>query len=240
MNAGSRPCLQDQQTTSATIDRVIDGDTVLLQDGRKVRIIGVNTLEINASHKLDRKWAEAATTAVQNLAGKQSVSLTVGTERLDRHGRLLAHIRTSDGTDIGSALIEQGLALAIAVGRNTLCADHNSRLEKDARAQRQGIWEQTGEWLLETDELDGKERGFHIVRNRVARVHARGKNSQLVLNNGLVVNVAAIRIGSGEHDRHWLESLQGKTIEVRGWLSSKAGKVKLTLYHHSSLSLLAD
>lgn len=240
MKADGRACLRDQYTTTATIERVIDGDTVLLEDGRKVRIIGVNTLEINARHELDQYWAKAATTAVQKLADKQRVTMTHEADSLDRHGRVLAHIQTPDGIDVGRYLIEQGLALAIAVGRNTLCAENNSMVEQNARAQGVGIWKQAGNWLLIEDELRSKKRGFHVVRDQVDAIQVRGKHNRLFLKNGLIVKIAATLTAKNDADRNWLESLQGKTVEVRGWLSGKAGKAELTLYHPSSLSLLPD
>lgn len=93
-------------STPATVSEVVDGDTVRLSDGRRVRVIGIDTPERGQC------GYEEATAHLETLVLGRQVALVPGaTSDADTHGRLLRYLDV-DGLDAGRDQIAQGLAVA--------------------------------------------------------------------------------------------------------------------------------
>jgi endonuclease YncB( thermonuclease family) len=156
-------CLDPAQAVTVTIARITDGDTVVLEDNRRVRLIGINTLELNTPDKQDLAMAIRARQALDDFFDNRQAQIIIGRDELDRHGRLLAHLGHPDGRDAAQTLVASGLGLAVAVGSNTRCADTLHSLELQARESSLGIWQSPGSWYLDKHALTGHERGFHVA-----------------------------------------------------------------------------
>jgi len=201
-----------------------------------VRLIGINALELNEKHPADRAWATAATRALEKFVQTGSVSVVSGIETHDRHGRLLAHVTRHDGRNAGHELVSQGLAVAVAVGPNTRCADELQALEQVARQADSGLWNTPGNWRLDQTRISGMDRGFRVVHSRVHQVNGRGKNRSLMLENGLTVHLGRHWPDENESARQLLYSIVGKKIKVKGWIGGRAGKTHMTLNHPANIS----
>jgi micrococcal nuclease len=228
-------CLNKATGLPVSIARVTDGDTVVLSDDRRIRLIGINTLELNSTLPQDKQWAVSATTELEKQIQSKRVSLIIGLEEFDRHGRTLAHLRLDDGSSVAEALISKGLGVSIAVGPNERCADQYERSEQLARQARLGIWNKPGNWLNNDKQLTVRDRGFRLVTSTVLKARKSKNRFTLELKNGLRVTL----------NRHFVtatgtqaQNLQGKRIEVRGWLGKDSGKLNLTLSHPSNLRVL--
>ena len=95
--------LETAQAETVTILRVIDGDTCLLEDGRRIRYLGIDSPEKGAPH------AEEATRANNILVGGKTVRLESSRARQDRDNRLLAYVFVGD-TFVNEELVRQGHA----------------------------------------------------------------------------------------------------------------------------------
>lgn len=243
--AWARDCLLDthryqSETSTARIVRVSDGDTVVLENNQKVRLIGFNTLELNSQHPPMKYWAQRAADELELLVLKRNVLLTKGRDSTDRYNRVLAHVQLEDGTDIAQVLIERGLAFAVAVGRNTRCSSQNSRLEAKARTAATGFWAVADNWINRTHPLKSTNQGFQIVHSRIADIKGKGKQRYLLLDNGLRAKLG----------KHWpldraetsklLTELRGQTIEVRGWLGRSNGALQLTVHHPDNIQAFGN
>ena len=169
MPATAASCLDRAEVTPARIDYVVDGDTVSLRGGKRVRIIGLNAPEIErpanakragqnkqagsarskgykASKKASNAGALAARLYLHKLLhkNKDSIGLVWGLESRDRHGRMLAHllIPGPEGNRqlVAKHMISAGWALASAVAPNTRCADYLGSQESNARINKKGLW----------------------------------------------------------------------------------------------------
>lgn len=90
-----------------TVSRVIDGDTIEMANGTRVRLIGIDTPE-----RGDCGYDQASG-ALSDLIAGQPVTLTSGAaDEYDRYGRLLRYVGTYDGLDAGQELIDRGAAIA--------------------------------------------------------------------------------------------------------------------------------
>ncbi len=85
----------------------VDGDTIKLSDGTSVRVIGIDTAE-----RGQRCYAEASARTAELIAPGVVLQLAEDHEQADRYGRLLRYVTLADGSDLGTILLQEGLANA--------------------------------------------------------------------------------------------------------------------------------
>lgn len=122
------------------VKRVIDGDTILLQNGERVRYIGVNAPEVDHSPRGAEPLGREAKEANRRLVEGKWVRLEFDSERRDKYGRLLAYVFLDDGTFVNGWLVERGLAKAVSYPPNLKYQDLLKKLEREARKKQQGVW----------------------------------------------------------------------------------------------------
>lgn len=142
------------QTPPLSIQRVVDGDTFVLSDGSRVRLIGVDTPEKWESAKLeaDARRSQKDKTVIQALGQQASdfathrfegKAITLKTDPLaadrDKYGRLLRYVYLVDGTCVNATLIREGYATAYTRFPFTKM-DEFVKAEREARAARRGLW----------------------------------------------------------------------------------------------------
>lgn len=76
------------------VKTVYDGDTVVLEDGRKIRFLGINTPEVQHRDKQADAGGDEAKRWLTDQLKNTKVRLEVGTEKTDKYGRTLAHLFT--------------------------------------------------------------------------------------------------------------------------------------------------
>ena len=138
---------------TAFVARAVDGDTLKLSDGRRVRLIGVDTPELHYSDKLLRDAArtgrdvktiqamgkEAANFTKQLCEGK-TVRIETDVRKFDKYGRLLAYIYLEDGTFVNAKIIEEGYGQVMTIPPDVKFADYFLKLQRQARENRRGLW----------------------------------------------------------------------------------------------------
>lgn len=126
------------QPVPAVVDRIIDGDTLVIQDGRHVRLLGVDTPEKGQC------WAKEATTALTTLTPPgTTVTLTPDPTQasLDKYGRTLAYVDSPATGDAGEQLARQGAArVYVFHGKPVSRAATYTAAEQLARSNGLGIW----------------------------------------------------------------------------------------------------
>jgi len=117
---------------------VVDGDTLVLEGGERVRYLLVDTPETTGG-KHDCFGAEARELNRSLVEGRQ-VSLAYGEACTDRFGRLLAYVSV-DGREVNTLLVERGHAcvLYVAPAGGGRRAEFEA-LEAEARRARRGLW----------------------------------------------------------------------------------------------------
>lgn len=123
------------------VAEVIDGDTILLKDGRRVRYLGVNTPEINEPLHQQAKKLNAS------LVSGRKVRLEFDREKTDSYGRLLAYVYVGNEM-VNARLIRDGLAHALFIeGRGGSRGRHDElilRSQAEARQRKVGMWSGQG------------------------------------------------------------------------------------------------
>ncbi|MEZ8219227.1 micrococcal nuclease [Candidatus Fervidibacteria bacterium JGI MDM2 SSWTFF-3-K9] len=118
--------------------KVVDGDTVVLSDGRTLRYIGVDAPERG------QPFYEAAKNFNRRLVQGRVVELEFDIERYDRYGRLLAYVFIRDAKGkrifVNAELVSNGFAKVYTKPPNVRYADLLFRLQEEAREKRKGLW----------------------------------------------------------------------------------------------------
>ncbi len=139
--------------TDILVTRAVDGDTLLLEDGERVRLIGIDTPEMHESNKLYRdaqrtkqdistiqRLGRRAYEFTKNLVEGKRVSLEFDVEKRDKYGRLLAYAYLKDGTFVNAEIVKQGYASLMTYPPNVKYADLFVKLYQEARENRRGLW----------------------------------------------------------------------------------------------------
>lgn len=121
------------------VKRVIDGDTLHLTNGGKVRLIGVNTPETKHPQKPVEYFGKEADLFTKRMVEGKEVHLEFDWQRRDKYGRLLAYVYLADGGFLNAEIIKQGYGFAYTKYPFRYLAEFK-RYEKEAREQRRGLW----------------------------------------------------------------------------------------------------
>src|SRR3990167_6858584 len=128
-----------QASDNFLITRVIDGDTIVLSDGQKVRYIGVNAPETKRTDKITKALGERARAYNESLVLGRQVHVEFSSQQKDRYGRTLAYVYIGD-TLINAEMILAGYASASYPQFNPKYAVLFKRLEQEARFAKRGLW----------------------------------------------------------------------------------------------------
>ncbi len=124
------------------VRKVVDGDTLEVSGGERVRLIGIDTPESVAPDRPVGCFGKEASRFTASLVppGTQ-VRLVGDVEQRDRYGRLLAYVyRRADGLFVNAELLRQGYAQLLTIPPNIAHTDEFSAIARQARENTQGLW----------------------------------------------------------------------------------------------------
>lgn len=211
------------ETAAISVAKVQDGDTLKLSDGRSVRVLGINAPEIKVGQKpgqpLGRESLANARQFVSRSGGE--VRLGFDSERRDHYGRWLAHVYDKSGRSLAVEQIRAGMAFQISVPPNRAQESCLSSVESMVRKTPSGVWRHPYWGNARASSLTSKDTGFRVVNGKVMRVDINS-SVWIELNGDLVVQIKK-QDWKAFGKRDW-KALEGKNLEVRGWITARAGK----------------
>lgn len=231
---------------SSLVSEIRGGDTIILQDGRSVRLAGVLLPKRAGAGDVATQAREAAEKAIADLVAGQTVELRLDARRRDRYGRLLAQLFiTKDGQRLWlqEQLVAAGLVQVMSSRENRVCVPELLGAERTARETGQGQW-RTGLFSIKQaaseDILSGLAQSYEIVEGRVENVaEVKGR---VYLNFGknwrrdftITVPSDAMRLFPDQAD---LLALKGRLVRVHGWIENVNGP-SINLTHPEQLEIL--
>ncbi len=120
--------------------RIIDGDTIVLETGQRVRYIGINTPELSDKRPQVKQLAYEAKQFNSQLVYKKLVRLEKDVSETDKYGRLLRYVYLPDGTFVNLKLVEEGYAFATPYPPDVKYQKLFKTAETQARIHKKGIW----------------------------------------------------------------------------------------------------
>ncbi|WP_421867625.1 thermonuclease family protein [Motiliproteus sp.] len=216
-NPPFKHCPPPKQPQAVTIAQVIDGDTVKLGDGRHVRLIGINTPELDHRQGRHQPLAQAAQRQLQQLLKAPGIQLQLGQQPKDRHGRLLGHLFLADGRNVEAELLRQGLGFALSIAPNLDLRRCHRQAEQQARSEQRGVWRLNAYQPKLITELSQTDGGFGLFRGRISRIGKLKRGHFIELDNKLFV--AAQGQASLWIQENFVQLQKNSWIEIRGWIS---------------------
>jgi micrococcal nuclease len=124
------------------VEKVVDGDTLEVSGGERVRLIGVDTPESVAPDRpVGCFGREASKFTASVVPPGTGVRLVGDVEQRDRIGRLLAYVyRQADGLIVNAELLRQGFAQLLTIPPNIAHTDEFAAIARQAREGSQGLW----------------------------------------------------------------------------------------------------
>jgi endonuclease YncB( thermonuclease family) len=124
----------------ATVRIVIDGDTLVLMDGRTVRLLGIDTPEtVHPDMEAPQPFGEAASQRLRALVDGRDVHLERDVSDSDHFGRSLRHVWLGREL-VAVTLLREGLGYAQSIPPDRRHAEDLRAAEASARAARRGLW----------------------------------------------------------------------------------------------------
>lgn len=121
------------------VERVVDGDTIIVRGVGRVRLIGVDTPETVDPRRPVELFGKEASAFTKRLLEGRRVRLEYDQQRTDRYGRTLAYVYLPDGTFANAEIIRRGYGHAYTRFPFRL-RDRFRRIEREARSAGVGLW----------------------------------------------------------------------------------------------------
>lgn len=136
------PLAHSQPAATYRVDHVTDGDTIVLGNGQRVRLVQIDTPEVYFGTECYGPQASAAAKRLLPTGARVRLAPEPATDRVDDYGRLLRYVfRASDGMNVNLRLVAVGAAAPYFYdGRRGRYASRLEKLAKGARAKRLGLW----------------------------------------------------------------------------------------------------
>jgi len=234
---------------AGTVASVTDGDTVVLDNGLVVRLIGIQAPKLPLGREDFEAWplADKAKAALEALVGGQRVRVRQGGETMDRHGRVLGQlfIDAADGAWVQQQMIAAGMARVYSFADNRACVVQLLAAEGKARLMRLGIWADPYYAVRRGDRPDDLARRlshYELVEGRVLLADA--VQGRVYLNFGrhfaedFTVVIERGALPHFEAEGIDPTKLGGALVRVRGWVEMRDGP-RMEVTHPEQIEVLA-
>lgn len=126
------------------VKRIIDGDTIELENGEVVRYIGIDTPETRRREGQEwiydpQPFAEESAQFNRELVEGKRIRLEYDVVRRDRFNRILAYVYVGD-LFVNAEMLKQGYAMLYTRPPNVKYIDLLVRLQRQARESNRGLW----------------------------------------------------------------------------------------------------
>ena len=243
-------CADLRMASGGVVVQVTDGDTVVLDSGLVVRLIGTQAPKLPLGREDFETWplAPQAQSALEALALNKSVQLGYGGEEIDRYERALAHvfIETAEGPIWAQhAMVAQGLARVYSFPDNRKCLELLFAAEGRARLSGLGIWRDPYYSVRAANapgDLLARAGHYELVEGRILLAEQRG--GRVYLNFGrfwkedftALIEAPALRLFAAAGIDPLV--LDGALVRVRGWVDDRDGP-RIEITHPEQIEVLA-
>lgn len=218
------------------VESVYDGDTVRLEDGRNIRLLGINTPEVRHRNQDTEAGGETAKRWLTQKLKNHKVRLVTDVEQTDKYKRTLAHLITENKEHINVQLVEMGLAAVNIYPPNLLYADELVAAGNRAERAKRGIWQQAEYTAMPVARLAKTgHSGWTRLIGKVSVIRSSRKHVYLEFSDLFQARI----------EKKWLplfpgpNSYRGRNLEVRGWLNKNRGGWSMLIRHPSAIKIIS-
>ena len=229
--ANARGLSLQYQPSLYEVTKVIDGDTIRVKNGGKVRLLGINAPEIPRRDHQGEALGEAAHHRLEQLLKNKKVRLEFDTKKHDRFERLLAHVILEDGTNINELLLQEGLARTLFLQPNLQYLHRYHRIELAAQRGRRGIWSLPQYQVLPARKASTCNKRFCRLRGTVRQVVRDRHYTDIFFTDNLHIAIHNSLLSQFQAAGITADTLQDQKIIVSGRFGRRNGTPYLRLQH---------
>ncbi len=223
---------------------IVDGDTLELADGRRVRLVGIDAPRPPLGAAKDMRWRqeEAAKAGLAELTQDRIVTLRYGGAPSDRYGRVLAQLYREDGLWLQGEMLRRGLARVHSYADNRALVAEMLAVEDEARRARRGLWRDPAYAVRRAEEAGRFVESFQLVEGTIVEI-AKVKG-QVFLNfasdwhSAFTAHLPRGALPLFREDGIDPLSLTGARVRLRGWVRFDA-RPMIDLTHPEQIELLS-
>lgn len=220
---------QLKKSTRHQVVKIIDGDTVILRNQTRVRLVGIQAPKLPLARKKLKAWPLGfeSKKMLSDLVLDKYVTLYFGGQRQDRYGRTLAHLFLEDGLWVQGEMLKYGMARVYTFPDNRAVTPQMTGFENIARQNNSGMWamnyyrpkeqETSGKYLNSFQLISGTVRKVSKIRGTYYLNFGEDWKEDFTI---VIKSRAARKFIKAKINP---ENYSGKKIEVRGWLKSYNG-----------------
>jgi micrococcal nuclease len=217
------------------VKQVFDGDTIVLEDGRKIRLLGINTPEVRHRNEPAQAGGEEAKRWLIGKLQQRKVRLELDHEKTDKYGRTLAHVITDNKEHINLQLVAAGLAAVNIYPPNLRYVDELVKAQNQAEQSQLGIWARPEYAARPADSISAADHaGWMRLTGKVMAIRNSRKYIYLVFSDRFEARI----------ERKWLSlfpdinAYLGQPLEVRGWVNKYKVGFSMLIRHPSAIKRL--
>ena len=227
---------------STVIKRVIDGDTVKTVDDKTIRILGVDTPEINWDENTADYYGYKARDFTKEQLLNEKVYLEYDTEKSDDYGRTLAYIYLNDGQLFNNQLLENGYAHLMIVKPNNKYEKKFKKTAKKAREKKVGIWNRLNQLeekipMISWEKAEKYYGEEVIVKGEIVNTHKSEEVTYLNFaeNYWEILTIVIFNDDLNKFDYNPANFLKGKQIKVVGKVKKYEGSAEIVVENPTSI-----
>ncbi|WP_196138973.1 thermonuclease family protein [Aliikangiella sp. G2MR2-5] len=211
-----------------------DGDTIHTENGKKLRLLNIDTPEINANKdKPAEPFSVAAKERLEKLIGPpQTIYWQTDYQKKDRYGRILAHVFNQKGELLSAKLLEQGHARMLVIPPNDGYWQCLKAIENNAVKMKAGLWSVKANRAKSKNAILQK-KGFQWVAGTITERYQSKKNLWFVLDDKLWVGLPNDR--HSYFEKELLNKKVGDRLSLNGFVYQSHGKLRVKLKHPGML-----
>lgn len=210
------------------VTKVYDGDTVLLSNGEKIRLLGINAPEVEGRRKAGQPGGEEAKQWLKKLLDKKKVRKEQDIDKKDKYHRVLAHLFTKDDTHINLELVQHGLASVNIHPPNLKYADKLFKAEQSAEHSKLGIWQRKAYFPKRVSELNrGNYKGWQRVIGTISKIKHSRKYIKLVYSEHFELMIKKNLVPLFPD----IENYLNHSVESRGWINKRKNHYVMFIKH---------
>lgn len=217
------------------VEHVYDGDTVLLDNGQKVRLLGINTPEVEGRYKLAEPGGNEAKIWLEKRLSGKKVRLETDSDKKDKYGRTLAHIFTEDHSHVNVELVKRGLAWVSIHPPNLKYVQELGSAQKQAEMGRKGVWKLKEYQSKPINSiLTGNYKGWKRLTGVVKKLHDSRKYSYLKFSDQIDARIDHRFLDLFPELREYLN----RKVEIRGWPTRRKDHYSIFIRHPMDIKLI--
>ena len=227
------PCPMLAAGPARTVVRVIDGETIALDDGSDLRLVGALAPRAIDAGAEEGAWfpETMAKEGLERLVLGKSIELAVRGDRNDRYGRILAQALLIAGVErrwVQGHMLEQGYARADTLPGTQVCMSELLARERIAREAGRGLWAEAAYQVRRaerTEEIARYKMTYQIVEGRIVRISVARGTTYLNFSRRWRHGFSAFLRSSDKHQLGGFASnpqaIVGRWVRVRGWIEGR-------------------